>query len=87
MSERTFASFLASAEGQEVCTEDLINRLKSSANGINSLPALLRWSRERHPSMYPPQDWRNPLPVSTAPFGSTAMKSIWSKYLSWKEQP
>jgi len=37
--------------------------------------------------MYPPQDWRNPLPVSTAPFGSTAMKSIWSKYLSWKEQP
>jgi len=85
--DKTFASFLASAEAQSVAGEDLIARLKSSANAINSLPALLRWSRERHPEMFPPQDWRQPLPVSQAPYGATAMKKIWSAFLSWREAP
>jgi hypothetical protein len=35
--------------------------------------------------MFPPQDWRNPLSVSSAPFGSVAMRDIWAKYLAWRE--
>jgi hypothetical protein len=83
--DKTFTSFLRSQQGQAACGEDLISRLTPSASAITSLPALLRWSRERHPSMFPPQDWRAPLPVSQAPFGSTAMKGIWAKFLAWRE--
>jgi len=83
--DKSFANFLRSRQAQSICGEDLIARLMPSANTITSLPALLRWSRERHPEMFPPQDWRAPLPVSQAPFGSTAMKLIWSKFLLWRE--
>jgi len=83
--DKTFAGFLQSPEGQAALGPDLAARLEPAASIIVSLPSLLKWARERHPEMYPPQDWRNPLPVSTAPLGSKAMKGIWSKFLAWKE--
>src|SRR6516225_19284 len=83
----SFTAFLKTVQAQLICGEDLIPRLMPSANAINSLPSLLRWSRERHPEMFPPQDWRQPLPVSQAPFGSQRMKVIWSKFLLWREKP
>ena len=85
--DRSFASFLQTQEGQSACGEELVARLMPSANTITSLPSLLRWSRERHPEMFPPQDWRQPLPVSQAPYGSTRMKAVWSKFLLWRETP
>jgi len=83
--DTSFAAFLRTAAGQGACGEDLIARLMPLAGTINSLPGLLRWARERHPEMFPAQDWRAPLPISAAPFGSQAMKRIWSRYLQWRE--
>jgi hypothetical protein len=84
--DRSFAAFLRTVAGQNACG-DLIARLMPSAGNITSLPGLLRWARERHPDQYPAQDWRAPLPISAAPFGSQAVKKIWSQYLQWKEAP
>jgi hypothetical protein len=83
--DRSFATFLQSQQGQSACGEDLINRLTPAAASITSLPGLLRWARERHPDQYPAQDWRAPLPISAAPYGSQAVKKIWARYLQWKE--
>jgi len=83
--DRSFASFLQSQEAQTACGEELVARLAPSASTIASLSSLLKWARERHPDQYPPQDWRQPLPMSAAPFGSTAVKGIWARYLVWKE--
>ena len=85
--DRSFTAFLKTEQAQSICGEDLIARLTPSAGTITSLPALLRWSRERHPEMFPPQDWRQSLPVSQAPYGSTRMKAVWSKFLLWRETP
>jgi hypothetical protein len=85
--DRSFAAFLRTAQAQNACGEDLIARLSPAATSITSLPALLRWSRERHPEMFPPQDWRQPLSTAQAPYGSTRMKVIWSKFLLWRETP
>jgi hypothetical protein len=80
-----FAAFLTSAAGQAACGSELIARLWPSAASITSLPNLLRWARERHPDQYPAQDWRAPLSKSAAPYGSQAVKGIWSRYLQWRE--
>jgi len=85
--DTSFAAFLKSAEGQAACGSELIARLSLSAASITSLPNLLRWARERHPDQYPAQDWRAPPSKSAAPYGSQAVKGIWSRYLQWKEAP
>ena len=83
--DRSFGAFLKSAGGQAACGEELIARLMPSADTITSQNMLLKWSKERHPDQFGVMEWRGPLPVSAAPYGSTAMKSIWAKYLAWKE--
>jgi len=85
--DKTFAAFLRSPPGIAACGgTDLGARLThTDAAKIISLSALLRWAKERHPDQYPPQDWRSPLPASTAPHGSMAMRAIWAKFLSWPE--
>jgi len=83
--DTSFAAFLRTAAGQGACGEELIARLMPSAGTITSLPGLLRWARERHPEMFPAQDWRAPLSISAAPFGSQAMKRIWAAFLKWRE--
>jgi hypothetical protein len=60
-------------------------RLAGAGAGITTLAGLLRWARERYPEQYPAQDWRSPLPASTAPFGTMAIKKVWASFLQWKE--
>jgi hypothetical protein len=87
ISEKSFAAFLQSPQGQAACgNTDITARMAPAvAVNITNLTALLRWARERHPDQYPAGDFRSPLSTSAAPYGSKAMKRIWAKFLAWAE--
>jgi len=85
VADTSFAAFLESVEGQNACGKELADRLKPSAGTITTQHALIRFAKERWPDQYGPQDWRQPPPIASAPFGSQAMKRIWAAYLAWKE--
>ena len=85
-SDKSFAAFLRSPQGQAACGgTDLVARLSPAAANITTQHTLLRWAQERFPDQYPAQNWRAPPPISAAPYGSTAVKGIWARYLAWKE--
>jgi hypothetical protein len=79
---KTFASFLDTDESRQGCDPKLHARLVSASAGINSLNALVRWARERHPDHYAP-DPRKPTGM---PYGREAMQRLWANYLAWSEE-
>jgi hypothetical protein len=83
--DRSFAGFLRTSAGQAACGEKLIARLMPSASTITSQNTLLKFARERWPNQFGVMEWRQPLPVSQAPFGSQRMKQVWAAFLSWAE--
>ena len=83
--DRSFAGFLRTSAGQAACGEELIARLMPSAGTITSQSMLLKFARERWPNQFGVMEWRQPLPISQAPFGSQRMKQVWAAFLSWAE--
>jgi hypothetical protein len=78
----SFRVFLTTDDARHGRDPEFLTRLARSASSINSLNALLRWSKERYPTDYSPEDWRK---TNDAPNGRDAMRHLWATYLQWRE--
>ena len=73
----SFSTFLRTTEGRWGSPE-MYERLLAA--DICSLPALLRWTRERYPEMY-----KNFHFMSECT-GREAIQKLWAEYLKWDER-
>ena len=76
-STKSFSTFLRTTEGRRWGSTMMYERLLAA--DIRSLPALLRWTRERYPEMYKNYHFMADCT------GREAMQKLWAEYLEWSE--
>jgi len=80
---KSFAEFLKTDAGQQSLDPDFRGRLNSAGASIDTLNALMRFARERHPDHYSADTRKS----TGKPYGKEAMQAVWAKYLHWAESP